>query len=211
VLFEEQHPDATIEVPAYALEASALLHLMAMKITLLLGGLLALVACSTPTVKQPVVPGEPVITEATPSERPPAQVQNQPSKAAPNTTSAATAWLMPNRMTPFSFLETMQQHPKAANELLSVVTMTDTFAENWPHKSDVDSLMKLISSQKKCACFVNPFSSYIPHDSANVGGYAIQLVKAYKQKQKVRFGLYACPKTNQQDVATLTDWWRKQD
>jgi hypothetical protein len=27
----------------------------------------------------------------------------------------------------------------------------------------------------------------------------------------VRFGLYACPKTNQQDVATLTDWWRKQD
>ncbi len=181
-----------------------------MRTLLLLGGLLALVACSTPTAKQPIVPEEPLLAEATPMERPHAQARNQPSKEAPNTTltAPATAWLTPNRMTPFAFLETMQQ---AAKGHLSIVTMADTFAENWPRKSDVDSLMKLIRSKRKCACFVNPYSSYIPHDSADVGGYAIRLVKAYRRKQKVHFGLYACPKTNQQEVATLTDWWAKQD
>ena len=40
-----------------------------------------------------------------------------------------------------------------------------------------------------------------------MGGYATWLIKAYKDKKKVSFGLNACPKVDKADADKLTKWW----
>jgi hypothetical protein len=97
---------------------------------------------------------------------------------------------------------------KGERENFNFITISNNFPKNWVTKKDVDSLMKLISSKDKCKCVVNPLSSYLPtHDSANLGGYAILLVKSFKEKKKVDIGLHSCPITSNKDVAELKEWW----
>src|SRR4249919_1412506 len=82
-------------------------------------------------------------------------------------------WLTSKKMTPLRFLETMKVKGNQINQL-GVVTMKDSFPENWVTKRDVDALIRLVNSKQMCNCFLNPLSSYIPpDDSADVGGYAI--------------------------------------
>lgn len=120
--------------------------------------------------------------------------------------SVNAPWLSPRNMTPFSFLEIM----KKGNNL-GAVTMENDFPTNWVGKEDVASLIRLIDSKKKCSCFVNPLSSRIPSGDANVGGYAIAFLTAYKEGRKVDFGLYACPETYKQEVDALLVWWAAQE
>jgi hypothetical protein len=55
---------------------------------------------------------------------------------------------------------------------------------------------------------VDPISSYIPFDSvAEVGGYAIQWIKAFKRKKKYSFSQYTCPKVNIKEADSLIRWW----
>ena len=88
--------------------------------------------------------------------------------------------------------------------------MTDEFEENWVKRTDIDSLLKLTKSKLKCDCFLNPLSSYIPSDSADLGGYAIALIKSYKDKKRMSFGLYSCPKTSDKEAEELITWWTHQ-
>jgi len=113
-------------------------------------------------------------------------------------------------MTVLSFL----QQVMATNEKneFNFTVIDDSFRNNWIRSSDIDTLIKLVNSKQKCLCFVSPYSSYLPFkDSADLGGYAIALIESYKEKQKVRFGLYACPKTNKNDADELIKWWSKQN
>ena len=64
-----------------------------------------------------------------------------------------------------------------------------------------------LKSEEKCYCFLNPLSSFIPSDSATVGGYVIQLITAYQQEKRVTFGLYSCPKTNEFEADNIIKWW----
>jgi hypothetical protein len=122
--------------------------------------------------------------------------------------STATAlWLSPKAMTPLAFLEAMK---KGADNALGVVTMTDDFPDDWIRKVDITGLLKLIDSQEKCSCFMNPLSSSIPKRNATVGGYATALVEAYKEKRRVSFGLHSCPTADKQKAHALHKWWATQ-
>ena len=108
-------------------------------------------------------------------------------------------------------METMKIKDNQVNKL-AVVTMEDSFPKNWLTKSDIDILIKLVNSKEKCNCFLNPLSSYIStNDHAELGGYAICLINAYKEKRNVSFGLNACPKTNKVDANELIQWWTKRN
>ncbi|RZK01857.1 MAG: hypothetical protein EOO46_19035 [Flavobacterium sp.] len=123
---------------------------------------------------------------------------------------STTHWLTPEKMTPLSFLHTMKIKGNQANHF-AVLTMVDSFPKDWLTKKDIDTLVKLVNVKEKCSCFLNPLSSYIPtNDSAELGGYAIRLIKAYKEKRKVSFGLYACPKIEKGEGDALIRWWATQ-
>ena len=113
-------------------------------------------------------------------------------------------------MTPLGFIETMEiKNNQASN--INVVTIVDSFPNDWLTKKDIDTLIKLVNSKEKCNCFLNPLSSYIPtNDSGEVGGYAIWLITAYKEKKKVSFGLNACPKVDKTVADRLIKWWAVQ-
>lgn len=115
------------------------------------------------------------------------------------------SWLTPESMTPLEFLGTMKQGDNY--DPLEVVVMLDSFPKNWIKKKDIDNLSKPVNSREKCLCFLNPLSSYIPKDSADLGGYAMKLIESYKQKKKLSFGLYACPKTTKIEAEELINWW----
>jgi len=89
-------------------------------------------------------------------------------------------------------------------------TMHDKFSENWVTYKDVEKLIPLISSEKKCLNFMNVYSSYIPADDySNVGGYAILFINSFRTKSKIKMGLYNCPKTNKKAVNEILIWWKK--
>ena len=93
---------------------------------------------------------------------------------------------------------------------ITVVTMLDSFPKNWVKKEDIDTLIKLVNSREKCRCFLNPLSSHIPFDSAEIGGYAARLIESYKEKKKLSFGLYACPKVDWIEADKLVNWWTQE-
>ena len=122
-----------------------------------------------------------------------------------------TIWLTLEGMSVSTFLQNVsnKEHTKAA---LNVILMTNDFLKNWVKSSDIDTLIKLVKSKDKCSCFVSPLSSTIPFkDSADLGGYAIAFITAYKENKKVNFGLYACPKTNEKIADELIKWWTQQN
>jgi hypothetical protein len=132
-------------------------------------------------------------------------------KARDTLANKVVYWLTPKNMTPLSFIQIMRKQETIA-DTIGVIVMKDSFPENWLKREDIDSLVKLVKSTDKCNCFLEPMSSYIPfNDSANVGGYAIKLIEAYKQQRKVSFGLYSCPKTNEKDADKLIRWWSHQE
>jgi hypothetical protein len=131
---------------------------------------------------------------------------SSPVSTSVDTSALHGSWLTPESMTPLQFLATIKQ--KDSSVPLGVLTMLDSFPEDWAKKKDIDTLIKLVNSREKCYCFLNPLSSHIPNDSADLGGYAIQLIESYKGKKKLSFGLYACPKTNKIQADKLVSWWK---
>jgi hypothetical protein len=128
----------------------------------------------------------------------------------PSNDTADFYWLKPKNMTPLDFIQTMKVKSTQVNDIY-VVTIVDSFPNNWLTKKDIDTLIKLIKSKDKCNCFLNPLSSYIPtNDNGEVGGYAAWLIKAYANKKKVSFGLHACPKVNNLEADKLIKWWTTQ-
>ena len=114
------------------------------------------------------------------------------------------SWVNPQNFKPLDFLYLV----KGEIPNLNLITISNNFPDNWVRKNDIDSLMKLISSKQKCKCVVNPFSSYLPtNELSDLGGYAIFLIKSFKEQKKVNIGLHLCPKTSQTEVDILKKWW----
>ena len=116
-------------------------------------------------------------------------------------------WLTPKEFTPISFLNAViKQNDK--DTLINVITMVDEFPVDWVKHSDIDTLVTLITSTKKCNCFLNPLSSYIPtKKNADIGGYTIIFINSFRQKSKFNLGLYSCPKTDKKSVEEINKWW----
>ncbi|QBZ97569.1 hypothetical protein [Flavobacterium sangjuense] len=105
---------------------------------------------------------------------------------------------------PVSFIREL----KKKNEL-NVSTIESNFSKNWVKSKDLNSLISLVDSKEKCNCYLNPLSSYIPKDSAEVGGFAIEFLKAFKENRKLDLGLYYCPKVNEKEAEELKSWWKE--
>lgn len=119
-------------------------------------------------------------------------------------------------LTPIEFLQilldTSQLFLNASGNLdpFPFVTMQHDFPKNWINETNINDLIPLIYSQQQCKCYVNPISSFLPLDStANIGGFAIAMVNAYKEKEPVNFGLYTCPKFDKIEADLLKVWWEK--
>lgn len=117
--------------------------------------------------------------------------------------------LDPDYFTPQSLIQHLMIDENHSNEL-NVTTFMDEFPDDWVTESDIETLMTMIESTQKCDCLVNPLSSYIPTDEvADVGGYAIKFLNAFRNETKVSIGHYICPKTSPEEVEELRNWWNE--
>ena len=115
-----------------------------------------------------------------------------------------SSWIDLRAIKPLSILQLVKGEIKNLN----FITVINDIPDNWVTKNDLDSLMKLISSKEKCKCAVSVFYSYLPTtESSDLGGYAILLIKSFKEKKKSNIGLHICPKTNDDEVDILNKWW----
>jgi hypothetical protein len=91
---------------------------------------------------------------------------------------------------------------------IGAVTISGNFPDNWIKRSDVETLITLVKNKSKCVCLLDPISSYVPFDSlAEVGGYAIQWIKASKENRNYSFQLYTCPKVDTAEADSLIKWY----
>ena len=125
-----------------------------------------------------------------------------------NTVADTAMWDRLKNSTVLSFLDKVINN-RIDNKPLNFITIEDDgTSNNWIKPQDVDTLIAIIKSKKHCKCVVDPLSSYLPtNDYAELGGYAILLLKQYKEKKDIRFSLYACPKANEKDANELIKWW----
>jgi tetratricopeptide (TPR) repeat protein len=79
---------------------------------------------------------------------------------------------------------------------------------NWVKEKDIEELIKLVRSEKKCMCYMSPLSSHFPDkNKANVGGYAIMFVQSFRSKSKIDFLLDGCPVTTENLAQEIIEWW----
>ena len=107
---------------------------------------------------------------------------------------------------PLSFIKELKKRNQ-----INASTIENDFSKNWVKVKDLDSLISIIDSKEKCNCYLNPLSSYIPKDSAEVGGFAIEFIKAFKENKKVDLGLFSCPKVDEKEAEKLKVWWKNRN
>lgn len=116
----------------------------------------------------------------------------------------------PEDYTPKSFIEFVSQSVETDSTRSNLgMSMTNEFPADWIKEEDLEDLFKLLDSKEKCGCFLNPLSSYIPTGNAEKGGYAGIFIKSFKERNKVDFGLYSCPKVNESLNEELRNWWNE--
>jgi hypothetical protein len=121
----------------------------------------------------------------------------------------SAVWTTTKNLTVSTFLKVVRLKKDNHREL-NIIVMKDDFDSGWVKRSDIDTLIQLVKLKDKCSCFLEPVSSFIPTDSANIGGYAIRLIKSYRDNKKLSLGLYSCPKTNDKEAEELIHWWASQ-
>ncbi|MCO5250867.1 MAG: hypothetical protein M9949_05525 [Candidatus Kapabacteria bacterium] len=118
-------------------------------------------------------------------------------------------WLNPDYYTPLSLIQHLMIEENRTKEV-NVTTIMDEFPDDWVTKSDIETLMTMVESTQKCDCLVNPLSSNIPtEEDADVGGYAIKFLNAFRNQEKVSIGYYICPKTSPEEVEEIRNWWNE--
>lgn len=104
--------------------------------------------------------------------------------------------------TPYSFTKALKKKNK-----LGVTIVENDFPEDWVKKEDIDYLITIVDSKKKCNCYISPRTRSIPRDQAQLGGFALEFIKAFKEERSVDLGLYNCPKMNEKEAEELKAWW----
>lgn len=94
------------------------------------------------------------------------------------------------------------------DKTFNIFQIVNEFPENWVKFEDIEKLTKLIDSKEKCKYLVNPLSSNIPiGEKATIGGFAVLLIKSFKNKTKIDIGLYYCPETSEKEIVDMKKWW----
>jgi len=90
------------------------------------------------------------------------------------------------------------------------ITLAGEFPENWVKSDDIDYLVSLINSNKKCCGYMNVYSSYISTDHGEIGGFAIIFLNSYINKTKIKLGLNCNPKTDKKSIEKIENWYRNE-
>lgn len=94
------------------------------------------------------------------------------------------------------------------NKKLNLITLSGEFPENWVKDDDVEYLMSLIKSKKKCCSYINIYSSFITTEQAEVGGFAIIFMNSFIENKKINLGLTNSPKTDTKAVERIESWYK---
>ena len=113
----------------------------------------------------------------------------------------------PKSYNALSLLESLK-FKEAEDKTFNILTIVNEFPENWVKFEDIEKLVKLVDSKEKCKCLQNPLSSYIPLGAkATIGGFAVLLIKSFKNKTKIDIGSYYCPETSEKEIVEMKKWW----
>ena len=93
---------------------------------------------------------------------------------------------------------------------LNFITLAGEFPENWVKSKDIDYLVSIINSNKKCCGYMNVYSSYISTDHGEVGGFAIIFLNSYMTKTKINLGLNCNPKPDKKSIEKIENWYRNE-
>jgi hypothetical protein len=114
------------------------------------------------------------------------------------------------KMSVISFLDKLTSVDTVDNEFNFITINDQSISKDWINSKDIDTLITLVKSKKKCKCVVNVLSSYLPiSKSAELGGYVLFLLTHYKEGKDINFGLSNCPMTNENEADELIKWWRQ--
>ena len=93
---------------------------------------------------------------------------------------------------------------------LNFITLAGEFPDNWVKSKDIDYLIGIINSNKKCCGYMNLYSSYISTDHGEVGGFAILFLQSYIAKTKISLGLNCNPKTDKKSIEKIENWYHNE-
>ena len=95
------------------------------------------------------------------------------------------------------------------NSKFNSITLAGEFPENWVKSTDVQYLMSILNSKKKCCNYMNVFSSTFSNEEAEVGGFAIIFLNSYIYHTKINLGLNTAPKTDAKSIQKINNWYQK--
>ncbi|WP_167613614.1 hypothetical protein [Maribellus sediminis] len=105
-----------------------------------------------------------------------------------------------------SFIKIMTENYHA-NSKLNFVTFKGEFPLNWIKKEDIEYLISIIHSKKKCCSYKHYYSSYISSDYAEVGGFAIIFLNSFINNKKINLGLNSNPRTDEKSIKKINNWY----
>ncbi|CAA9198154.1 hypothetical protein FLA105534_01973 [Flavobacterium bizetiae] len=114
--------------------------------------------------------------------------------------------LSPKDLDPKSFIELFKERYNKTP--INSISMVGDFPENWVKSNDVEYLMSIMNSREKCCGYMNVFSSFISNENAEVGGFAIIFLNSYISNTKINLGLNCNPKTDEESVKKIENWYR---
>lgn len=115
-----------------------------------------------------------------------------------------------NELTVFQFIELLKIG-KRKQKQLNILTVGMEAPKDWVTEKDIDGLMTYINSTEPAKCVNQFISSFLPiGESSTVGGHAMDIIEAFKEKRAYPFRLSSCPMTDQERIASLKKWWNEQ-
>ncbi|PZP50174.1 MAG: hypothetical protein DI598_06155 [Pseudopedobacter saltans] len=106
------------------------------------------------------------------------------------------------------FIEILKANNPSKTDHL--ITTANKAPKNWIQKRDIGFLISLIDSKEPTRCIVENIASTLPFkDSATMGGYAMDLIDAFRLHKTYPFNLTSCPKNDSTRQKTILQWWDK--
>lgn len=96
------------------------------------------------------------------------------------------------------------------NSKFNSITLAGEFPKDWIKPTDVQYLISIVNSKKKCCNYMNVYSSTISNEEAEIGGFAIIFLNSYISQTKINLGLNAAPKTDTKSIQKINNWYQKQ-
>jgi hypothetical protein len=115
--------------------------------------------------------------------------------------------LSPKDLDPKSFIKLFTEEYNK-NSKLNFVTLSGEFPKNWVRPNDIKYLISIMHSQEKCCGYMHIFSSHMLSDNAEVGGFAIIFLNSYISNTKINLGLNCNPKTDQEAIKKIENWYK---